>query len=1283
MAEHRSFLSRGGMAGLALLAMAMLFNAYPTRADKERYGDGSGMQDPPPEQVQTPRSGADGGGSFCVVSGADFAGAPEFPAWTNALDSLCVTGFAIGQTSAWMRVSWSATNAPPGAALDVFSARDCSTNVWTLYGSIAVPSATNEFVIAATATNSLCEALDRLFFRVGTMGDSDGDGLTDAYEHLVSLTDPLNPDTDGDGLPDGWEHGNGLDPNFWPDAYDDTDGDGIPNLYEYHHGTQPQLADAEMVERIVAGGTGSNAVATLSAALAASGPYSVIEVADGVYEGSGWSGFGITLPEHPVLITSSDGGRSRRAIIRHTAQMAAMYLNATQTTHTVVQGLSYELAATNGVQMAFWCGGNLPWSGPPAGGMFRDIYVRMPNPGVQYEGWFFRHYESNEVVIASCVVNAYGATNARGIYAVDSPPMSVENCTFVNFPSDDGGLGYGIQYESTPQNWGGAPDPIPLEIVNCLFDVSFTNAYALAPLESGVSYDVTMLNCIVPSPLEYEADHTEGLRVTNAGVSFAGHLREDSPARGAGVAALYAPLDIDGQDRCGSADVGADQFAPGAGTVDTDGDGLSDADEDWLYGTDPFFADSDWDGSPDAAEIANGTDPLNRFSHLTAVTLFVTNTHDSASLTNYFGFSSSPSGWDVAGASATTGGGIATTATNDTTSLYGKAFADLNRNGVFDEDADVIVVVCLESEYAEVNASIALGDIDGDGVSDAGERAAGTDPYDGGSFRMGMTVHFVDKDCSENITNYYAWALVPDLSMTNVNEFANANGWMNDITVVTNVIDGKVYLTGYRDINANGNYDLGLDVPFGHEFFGYYNHRDATFVVGDADGDGVLDSDEVCHGCNPTDNKSFCYGSHIEVEGVFSTTNLLLAQVFFGTNSIVGPLVQSNTTFSVDLPLLVTTNAEKLAVRFWDDINGDGVENVDEPHTYYTVAPIGYSKASCGVLQLGQFDSDGDGMPDWWTSHWNVSGSKNDDDGDGIINLHEWWLGTNPTSYTSNCESLALCAFAKSIDQRLFGRMATAQTKSRFLPYTKDSVLSGTASNTNCWAYGIDVSSVSPWNSWHSRFEAGTAISRRHVAFAKHFIFYTSPGARTIYFFDNNGGVHTNRVVDVVKHPKEDIAIGLLQNELPSTISVAKILPQDYRRYILDGRGLPVLSFDQDEHAIVHDIGEMSSFVVEAAPVLVDRVRFSEEIVSGDSGNPRFLVHSDEVVLLNLFLGGGHGSGPSLAYYKTEVQELMDILSSRNGLEPSTYQIEESDLSGYGTIGGRPLTVFQYQGGGN
>jgi hypothetical protein len=50
------------------------------------------------------------------------------------------------------------------------------------------------------------------FLILGTPQDTDGDGLTDAYEKLVSHTDPNNPDTDGDGIPDAWEVLLGLNP---------------------------------------------------------------------------------------------------------------------------------------------------------------------------------------------------------------------------------------------------------------------------------------------------------------------------------------------------------------------------------------------------------------------------------------------------------------------------------------------------------------------------------------------------------------------------------------------------------------------------------------------------------------------------------------------------------------------------------------------------------------------------------------------------------------------------------------------------------------------------------------------------------------------------------------------------------------------------------------------------------------------------------------------------------------------------------------------------------------
>jgi hypothetical protein len=52
------------------------------------------------------------------------------------------------------------------------------------------------------------------FLMLGTPQDSDGDGLTDAYELLVSHTDPHNPYSNLDGILDGWEILLGLNPTI-------------------------------------------------------------------------------------------------------------------------------------------------------------------------------------------------------------------------------------------------------------------------------------------------------------------------------------------------------------------------------------------------------------------------------------------------------------------------------------------------------------------------------------------------------------------------------------------------------------------------------------------------------------------------------------------------------------------------------------------------------------------------------------------------------------------------------------------------------------------------------------------------------------------------------------------------------------------------------------------------------------------------------------------------------------------------------------------------------------
>jgi hypothetical protein len=124
-----------------------------------------------------------------------------------------------------------------GAAYDLFYSPVLSiAEVWTRLAQGATGQ-TNFLVpnpFSATA-----------FFILGTMLDSDSDGLTDAYEWLVSKSDPYIAtlvDTDGDGMPDGWEVRHGFNPAV-ANGSSDADSDNLSNYQEYLDGTDPNTAD--------------------------------------------------------------------------------------------------------------------------------------------------------------------------------------------------------------------------------------------------------------------------------------------------------------------------------------------------------------------------------------------------------------------------------------------------------------------------------------------------------------------------------------------------------------------------------------------------------------------------------------------------------------------------------------------------------------------------------------------------------------------------------------------------------------------------------------------------------------------------------------------------------------------------------------------------------------------------------------------------------------------------------------------------------------------------------
>ena len=208
--------------------------------------------------------------------------------------------------------------------------------------------------------------------------------------------------------------------------------------------------------------------------------------------------------------------------------------------------------------------------------------------------------------------------------------------------------------------------------------------------------------------------------------------------------------------------------------------------------------------------------------------------------------------------------------------------------------------------------------------------------------------------------------------------------------------------------------------------------------------------------------------------------------------------------------------------------------------------------------------------------------------------------------------------------------------------------------NDKFWLRGVDFSCVSPWNDESGTTRAGTAISRRHIVFAKHFPLWK--GVR-IVFVGEDGGVCPAQIEATKGIDDSDIMIGLLNYELTPNIKPARVLPEDFAKYIGMGRGLPVVTFNQQEKALLMESNPLPTNMVQRlmtwshVPKNAKGTAFWRKIVGGDSGNPAFLLIGNEPILLYCLQGGGSGCGSGLHLYRKEVQAAMDELCPGYRLE--------------------------------
>ena len=208
--------------------------------------------------------------------------------------------------------------------------------------------------------------------------------------------------------------------------------------------------------------------------------------------------------------------------------------------------------------------------------------------------------------------------------------------------------------------------------------------------------------------------------------------------------------------------------------------------------------------------------------------------------------------------------------------------------------------------------------------------------------------------------------------------------------------------------------------------------------------------------------------------------------------------------------------------------------------------------------------------------------------------------------------------------------------------------------NEKFWLKDVDFSCASPWSDECGTVRAGTLISKRHVIFAKHFPLWK--GCRVL-FVDREGEVCPCRVEATKVLEKCDIAIGSLDYEVTPSIHPAKILPEDFAKHIVDGRGLPIVTFNQREQVFLSECRSITTnSISNMASTNAAWKALGGRIVTGDSGNPAFLLIGNEPILLYCLYTGGVGHGPSVFRYRKEIQKAMDELCPG-------YKLEEFDFS--------------------
>ncbi len=262
-----------------------------------------------------------------------------------------------------------------------------------------------------------------------------------------------------------------------------------------------------------------------------------------------------------------------------------------------------------------------------------------------------------------------------------------------------------------------------------------------------------------------------------------------------------------------------------------------------------------------------------------------------------------------------------------------------------------------------------------------------------------------------------------------------------------------------------------------------------------------------------------------------------------------------------------------------------------------------------------------------------------------------------PISLSTHCSQQIDDLLDESMSMEVNGKIFTSQ----------DHASSAYVRNPDLWCGDLDITCASPWNSSGGHKRAGTLVTPRHVIGAAHYEY--SVGA-VVRFVAKDGTVHDRTVAGKVRHPESenyhpDLTIYTLDSDLPSTIKPCAVMPSDYTSYLVNEQvKTACLGLDQEEKALIIDWNSGGRMRTPTDP---NRLIFHENKISGDSGNPAFIIVDGELVLVTVWTFGGAGSGTAVADYISDINGMIATADTQAGVS-TNYTVTEADFSTFPLI---------------